>query len=369
MKSRIAPSGLRSRYCRGAYDDPAATGRPARCALAPALRLPEPSETPPARPEGARPGARPDKPAVPCPKGKLTACHRGPLPRAAATPAWRRVRRRRRLYPGERGGAPRKDAVVGAGPGRALRLEFETGPARAGAPLEQRAPASRPRTVGTPTPSAPPPARGRRRERGWARAADPATGGGREGAGRRPGRLGPARRPRFGPSCGSSSAGRATTCAQPTVSRVTKSSRRERGRVGWHERHRPSRHVIELASRRWRGGRDAPRQFDLCTGDDRKGPAPATRSRSFLIYATSASPRRWRSRHAARSRDGVLRLDASGGRLAPGVAGAPGDRTGRAAERRARRRGESGPRCPAATPRPRCSSATGSGRCSTPTIR
>ena len=51
MKPRIAPSGLRSRYCRGAYDDPAATGAGLLDApFAPALRLPEPSETPPARP-------------------------------------------------------------------------------------------------------------------------------------------------------------------------------------------------------------------------------------------------------------------------------------------------------------------------------
>ena len=52
MKPRIAPSGLRSRYCRGAYDDPAATGAGLLDApFAPALRLPEPSETPLARPE------------------------------------------------------------------------------------------------------------------------------------------------------------------------------------------------------------------------------------------------------------------------------------------------------------------------------
>ena len=56
MKPRIAPSGLRSRYCRGAYDDPAATGAGLLDApFAPALRLPEPSETPPARPEKVRP--------------------------------------------------------------------------------------------------------------------------------------------------------------------------------------------------------------------------------------------------------------------------------------------------------------------------
>ena len=88
MKPRIAPSGLRSRYCRGAYDDPAATGAGLLDApFAPALRLPEPSETPPARPEKVRPGARPDKPAVPCPKGKLTGWSRAASARCRYGPS------------------------------------------------------------------------------------------------------------------------------------------------------------------------------------------------------------------------------------------------------------------------------------------
>ena len=88
MKPRIAPSGLRSRYCRGAYDDPAATGAGLLDApFAPALRLPEPSETQPARPEKVRPGARPDKPAVPCPKGKLTGWSRAASARCRYGPS------------------------------------------------------------------------------------------------------------------------------------------------------------------------------------------------------------------------------------------------------------------------------------------
>ena len=71
---------------------------------------------------------------------------------------------------------------------------------------------------------------------------------------------------------------------------------------------------------------DAPRQFDLCTGDDRKwayavGDAVALvfDLRDERVPATLAfAPRR------AFGADGVLRLDASGGPLAPGVAGAPG---------------------------------------------
>ena len=69
-----------------------------------------------------------------------------------------------------------------------------------------------------------------------------------------------------------------------------------------------------------------PRQFDLCTGDDRKW-AYAVGDAVALVFdlgdervpATLAfAPRR------AFGADGVLRLDASGGPLAPGVAGAPG---------------------------------------------
>ena len=75
------------------------------------------------------------------------------------------------------------------------------------------------------------------------------------------------------------------------------------------------------------------------------GPTPsATRPRSFLIYATSASPRRWRSRHAARSAptacSGSTRPGARWRRESPGR---PGDRNRpRRRKIRARRRGESG---------------------------
>ena len=176
MKPRIAPSGLRSRYCRGAYDDPAATGAGLLDApFAPALRLPEPSETPLARPEKVRPGARPDKPAVPCPKGKLTGwsraasarCRYGPSleARLADDGAW---------YPGvseeERRGKTRW-LVRGSGARYgflSLRLGRRAAERAIGAAATGVAPAD---CGGDADVLAPPPARGRRRERGWA---DPA---------------------------------------------------------------------------------------------------------------------------------------------------------------------------------------------------
>ena len=180
MKPRIAPSGLRSRYCRGAYDDPAATGAGLLDApFAPALRLSEPSETPPARPEKVRPGARPDKPAVPCPKGKLTGwsraasarCRYGPSleARLADDGAW---------YPGvseeERRGKTRwlvRDSGARYG-FLSLRLGRRAAERAMGAAATGVAPAD---CGGDADVLAPPPARGRRRERGWAaRAADPA---------------------------------------------------------------------------------------------------------------------------------------------------------------------------------------------------
>ena len=246
MKPRIAPSGLRSRYCRGAYDDPAATGAGLLDApFAPALRLPEPSETPPARPEKVRPGARPDKPAVPCPKGKLTGwsraasarCRYGPSleARLADDGAW---------YPGvseeERRGKTRW-LVRGSGARYgflSLRLGRRAAERAIGAAATGVAPAD---CGGDADVLAPPPAR----DGGASAAGGPrATGGGREGAGSAPWRrLGPVlRRPRKFPP---RAAARRRPAARRPVRKSTSesgallhkvTSRRERGRVGWNER-------------------------------------------------------------------------------------------------------------------------------------
>ena len=249
MKPRIAPSGLRSRYCRGAYDDPAATGAGLLDApFAPALRLPEPSETPPARPEKVRPGARPDKPAVPCPKGKLTGwsraasarCRYGPSleARLADDGAW---------YPGvseeERRGKTRW-LVRGSGARYgflSLRLGRRAAERAIGAAATGVAPAD---CGGTPTSS-------RRRPRGdggasaaGRRARGPRNGRRPRGAGSAPRRrLGPVlRRPRKFPP---RAAARRRPAARRPVRKSTSESgallhkvisRRERGRVGWHER-------------------------------------------------------------------------------------------------------------------------------------
>ena len=270
MKPRIAPSGLRSRYCRGAYDDPAATGAGLLDApFAPALRLPEPSETPPARPEKVRPGARPDKPAVPCPKGKLTGwsraasarCRYGPSleARLADDGAW---------YPGgseeERRGKTRW-LVRGSGARYgflSLRLGRRAAERAIGAAATGVAPAD---CGGDADVLAPPPARGRRRERGWAaRAADPAQRAAAAKALAR--RLGDAWVLCFAVLESSRlelrlvvGRPRDDLCANQPVSRVhffTKSFLGENAAVlAGTSGNRPYRHVIELASRRWRGGR------------------------------------------------------------------------------------------------------------------
>ena len=224
MKPRIAPSGLRSRYCRGAYDDPAATGAGLLDApFAPALRLPEPSETQPARPEKVRPGARPDKPAVPCPKGKLAGwsraasarCRYGPSleARLADDGAW---------YPGvseeERRGKTRW-LVRGSGARYgflSLRLGRRAAERAIGAAATGVAPAD---CGGDADVLAPPPARGRRRSAAGRRARRTPRNGRRPrrrwlGASATPGSCASPSSKVPASSCGSSSAGRATTCAQ-----------------------------------------------------------------------------------------------------------------------------------------------------------
>ena len=78
-------------------------------------------------------------------------------------------------------------------------------------------------------------------------------------------------------------------CANQPVSRVhffTKSFLGENAAVlAGTSGNRPYRHVIELASRRWRGGRETRRDNLIdAQATTASGPTPsATRSRSFLI--------------------------------------------------------------------------------------
>ncbi|CAH0372502.1 unnamed protein product [Pelagomonas calceolata] len=289
MKPRIAPSGLRSRYCRGAYDDPAATGAGLLDApFAPALRLPEPSETPPARPEKVRPGARPDKPAVPCPKGKLTGWSRAASARCRYGPSLEaRLANDGAWYPGvseeERRGKTRW-LVRGSGARYgflSLRLGRRAAERAIGAAATGVAPAD---CGGDADVLAPPPARGRRRERGWAaRAADPAQR-----------------------AAAAKALARRLGDAWVLCFAVLESSRLELRLVVGRPRDDLCANQPVSDDRKWAYavGDAVALVFDL--RDER---VPAT-----LAFA----PRR------AFGADGVLRLDASGGPLAPGVAGAPG---------------------------------------------